>query len=187
MKGLSKREITMLVFLGIILILAGYYNFFLKGYLDRNSNLSIEITQLKSDINDAKFKNAAIAIADKKIEEVSLEIEKYDKTVMQGMDRTQIINMLNKQVYPYITNSTVSFSESYTDLGANYMYNIDIIFMSDLDKLDIILENLRQEKIANRILNASINITDINTKLCSCRISIDILTGTDSVYSFKAE
>ena len=187
MKNLTKREAVMLIVLVIVLALAGYYNFFLKGHLERNLNVDDEVRTTIGAINDAKLKQAAIQITEKSIEEIGLEIAEYSENVLPGLDRPEILRMLDRSIYPYITNSVISFSSSYTELGSNYIFNVIVSFQTKRADYIVILEKLREEKMVSRVVTSSMALIDVGSDEATCSITLEFLTENNPPFTFQME
>ena len=187
MKNLSRRELTMIIALFVVLVFAAYYNFFFSGYLDDNANLDADIASVRSQVNDAKLKSVAILQTEAKIEQINTEIAEFDENTLPGLDRPELIRMLDRSIYPYITGSQITFVTSYRDLGSNYVFTVDISFQSQLEDYTTILSSLQGESIINRVVNSSLAITDPETGAVSVRIAMEVLTRNNPMVSFKTE
>lgn len=187
MKNLSKREFTMIIALAVIIIFAAYYNFFFSSFLDENATLDADITSTRSLVNDAKLKSAAIQQTEQKIEQINIQIDEFSENILPGLDRPEIIRMLDRAVYPFITGSQITFVTSYTDLGSNYIFTVSMSFSSLLEDYPTILSNLQNESIINRVINSSLAITDLETGAITVRIDMEVLTQNNPMVSFKTE
>lgn len=187
MKGLSKREAGLLAVLFVVLVLAGYYNFFLKGYLEKNSLLTTQISDAKTAISDSKVLLSAIVLMDKKIEELTTDIEEYTDELLPGLDRPEIIRVLDAAAYPYLSDSTITFNLSQKELGTNSVYTVVMSFKTTKANYITILENLRNANLVNRVITSSLNVDNPDTNECSAMILLEILTGNKPTGSFKTE
>lgn len=187
MKGLSKREAGLLAILFLVLTLAGYYNFFLKGYIEKNSFLTTQISDAKTAISDSKVVLGAIGLIDKKIEELAISIGEYTNGLLPGLDRPEIIRILDANVYPYLNNSTITFNLSQKELGMNSVYTVEMSFKTTKENFITILENLRNANLVNRVITSSLNVDNPETNECSAMILLEILTGNKPTGSFKTD
>lgn len=186
MKGLSKREAGLLAVLFVVLTLAGYYNFFLKGYLEKSSILSTQISDAKTSISDSKVVFSAIVLIDKKIEELKTSIGEYSNDLLPGLDRPEIIRILDAAAYPYLSNSTITFNLSQKELGINSVYTVVMSFKTTKENFIAILENLRNVNLVNRVITSSLSIDNPETNESSAMILLEVLTGNKPTGSFKA-
>jgi len=187
MKNITKRELTLIVVLSVVIILAAYYNFFLKGNMDKSSSLDIETGDVRSALNDAKLKTAAVKQTQEKIDLLNVEIEEFQEFILPGLDRPELIRLFDRSLYPYITDSVVTFTSTYRDLGPNYVYVINLSFNTQQENFTKILENLKNEKILNRVVSSNITIIDYENSIISVGMSIEILTQNNPMVSFKTE
>lgn len=187
MKSLSKREGIMLIALVIVLSLAGYYNFYLKAFLNNNANVEANMVVTTSAIKDAKLKQAAIKKTEESIDKITLEIDEYSKNVLPGLDRPEIIRMLDRSIYPYITNSAIKFNSSYNELGSNYVFIVELSFqVLEADYVPL-LEHLRSEAMVSRVVTSSLAIINTVTNEATCSISLEILTENNQPFTFQTE
>ena len=187
MKNITKRELIMIIVLLIVIVIAAYYNFFLKENLSKRSSLDIEIADVNSALRSAKLKNTAIDQTQIRIDEIKVEIESFKDFILPGLDRPQIIRLLDRSVYPFITDSVITFSSGYRDLGSNHIYVIMLSFNTQQENFTRILENLKNETILNRVVNSSTVIVDPDNNILSVRIEIEILTQNNPMVSFKTD
>ena len=187
MKNLSKRELNMVIVLFVIIAVAIYYNFYFRTFLDENAFLDAEITSTRSLVNDAKLKTAAIAQTEIKIVEINEQIEEFSENILPGLDRPEIIRMLDRSIYPYMTGSEITFVTSYRDLGSNFIFTVEMSFSSLLEDYPTILSSLQNESIINRVVNSSLAITDSETDAITVRIAMEVLTQNNPMVSFKTE
>ncbi|MDD4188724.1 MAG: hypothetical protein PHX37_01390 [Eubacteriales bacterium] len=187
MKGLSKREAVMLAVLFAVLTLAGYYNFFLKEYIEKNDLVTAQIAEAKTEISDSKVVQSAIILIDKKIEELTKSIGEYSNELLPGLDRPEIIRILDTAAYPYLSGSTVTFDLSQKEMGTNSIYTVVISFKTTKDNFMTILENLRDANLVNRVITSSLSIDNAETDECSAMILLEVLTGKNPTGSFKTD
>ncbi len=178
MTKLSKRESVLLVLLLIALCGALYYNFILKPYLAKSVDIALKTGEVRVSISDSKAKSAATALLDKSIKDIQDKMGQKFEKVLDSIDRPAIIVMLSKTMRPHASNITLGFPPSYQDLKSNYITTVETTFQSTEDGFQRILTNLETAAYINRVIKASLILTDPEAGICSASVSIEILTSS---------
>ena len=178
MTKLSKRETTLLVLLLIALCGALYYNFITKPYFAKRVDIVVKTSEVRASINDSKAKFASILMLDKNIKDIQDKMGQKFSKVLDSIDRPAIIVMLGKTLRPQATNITLGFPSSYQDLKSNYITTVETTFQCTQDGFRQILSNLATAAYINRVVTASLILTDPESGICSASASIEILTSS---------
>jgi len=192
--NLTKREVYLLVILVVLLMGAAYYNFILKGFLENYFELNARIVSTGATLQEARRMTLAIDKAKEEIDEADEKIKAYEIVILPGFDRPVLIDMFNKNIYPYSEEISVSFPTSPDEMNSFYVQKVGFNFITDKANFQRILNNLKNEKISNRVIDSfiSIPLADeideddlVNEEVYNVRITIEILTGKEDMVSFK--
>ncbi len=185
MKDLSFREKAMIVALVVVLVSAGYYNFFLSGFLENNLILDERTENIENALLEAKAKASQLEVMQEELESIKEDIAVYSRDLLLGLDRPYLLQVLDLAVYPHVNDPVVSFNPLSEDLNHARVHKIDITFQTDYDSFMRVLENLRKESAVNRVINASMRISNEDERIFNTRITIEVLTGTKDMAEFK--
>jgi hypothetical protein len=175
MKGLSKREVFMLMSLLLILSLAAYYQFYLKDILTEYAFISEERSDTINQINDAKVKQKGIDISEQKIMEIRRDLGEYDGTPLESFDRPVILRMLNTAVCPYVSDCSIAFSSGYRDEVTHHIYTVDLTFATTKNGFYTVLENLKKESLVNRVIETTLRLVGQETQTFQAGIAVEIM------------
>ena len=189
MTNLTKREVGLLVVLFIAISIAVYYNFVLRPYLDNKDAIDIEMTDSRTAINEAKLKKASIKMIDDKMAVIQTDMDQKLDTVLDSIDRPAIIVLLSKTIYPEATESTITFSPAYTELGSNYITTADISFHCTAEEFTTILTRLRTNIPISRVATSTLTVLEDGSGDYDAMIILEILTRsitpTNTEFNYK--
>lgn len=152
MHKLSKREKSLLVFLGCLIVAALYYNFFLKGFLAQNAEVNEDINNTRISIRNREQEVKTIGLFEKKINGL-LDVHGDELSrIMVGRDNPEILDMLVDTVHKYVKNPHFAFSEDQIDLKGNSIVTVEVRFKSDKGTLVELLNELKEAAWVNRVI-----------------------------------
>ncbi|CAH2214670.1 hypothetical protein [Tepidibacter aestuarii] len=140
---LTTREKIMLIVLGLILIIGGYYKFILSPQLTKLDNIKQEVIDKKAEVQRVKLEISENSPVYKEFKIINAKIKSMTKPLFPSINQEKIIVILDDMLgKSNIEGNSISFS----DIDVN---EIDVKKAEKKDK-DYLIKNLSEEYKGNK-------------------------------------
>ncbi len=140
---LSIREKIMLIVLGLMLIIGGYYKFILSPQLTKLDNMKQEVIDKKAEVERVKLEISEKSPVHKNFKIINAKIKSMTKPLFPSINQEKIIVILDDMLEKSnLEGNSISFSE----IDVN---EIDVKKEEEKDK-DYLIKNLSEEYKGNK-------------------------------------
>lgn len=140
---LTTREKIMLIVLGLMLIIGGYYKFILSPQLTKLDNMKQEVIDKKAEVERVKLEISENSPVHKNFKIINAKIKSMTKPLFPSINQEKIIVILDDMLEKSnLEGNSISFS----DIDVN---EIDVKKEEEKDK-DYLIQNLSEEYKGNK-------------------------------------
>lgn len=148
--NISKRERTLITIVLILAVIAAYYVFFLKPYIDDFGELSSQRTTKSVDLETKTMQQAQVDKLDEQIAGLTEEIESTIANIPQGFDQPPMLVYLEETVNTHAQKIAFTFKHPEMD-GQMTITPVTISMYSSYDGLKAILQEFSSGKYVIRV------------------------------------
>jgi Tfp pilus assembly protein PilO len=173
---LTKREEFLLFFALLLVSLILLYNYVYSPINKKNDELKNKSSELTSQIDEYKIKEASIQKMQAKLTELQKELSTQYEDIPKFLDQPELLYYLETAMGKLCISETVNFYDP-VDTGAISGEEIGLQFKSDYDDLQKFLKALEAAKYFNTVQSVSItknteNFNETDDKVKELEVNI---------------